>query len=150
MDDNKQDEIPEEKTVDEADNKESDAIVVTNLANLINDTLMRMAKIVEDVKPLDEMVSSVLENDEIYKKHEINAKEANKIKNATKSEIIKRPDVSNIYSKIKEKKIDIKEAKESLSEYLQEYARITDQRRFETSEGQVQEIVYTAKLVKRS
>lgn len=150
MDDNKQEEIPEAEASKEVDDKRADAIVVTNLQNLINETLMRIAKIGEEAKPLDEMISSVLENDEIYKKHEVDAKEANKIKTATKAEIMKRPDVSNIYSKIKEKKIDIKEAKESLSEYLQEYARLTNQRQFETSEGQVQEIVYTAKLVKRS
>ncbi len=129
---------------------DSDAIVVMNLQNLINETLNRINTISEEVKPLDEMISNVLENDQVYKKHMDDAKEAAKIRNATKSEIMKRPDVSNIANKVKEKKADMKEAKESLSEYLQEYARLTGQRQFETPEGTVQEIVYSAKLVKRS
>jgi len=128
----------------------SDAMVITNLQDLINETLRSIDTLAEEVKPLDEMVTSVLENDDVYKNRAEEAKVSSKKKQATKSEILKRPDIANVYSKIKEKKADLKEAKESLSEYLQEFARLTGQRQFETSEGQVKEIVYTAKLIKRS
>ncbi len=153
MDDsnNTQEQIQEGEVVDESMSAGgSDVIVITNLRSLINETLMRIDTITEEVKPLDEMINSVLENDEVYKNHAEEAKIASKKKQATKTEIIKRPDVSNVYSKVKDKRINIKEAKESLSEYLQEYGRLTGQRQFETAEGQVQEIIYTAKLVKRS
>lgn len=151
MDNNKQDGMETPETVEvEQNSQEADAIVITNLQNLINETLNRIATVGEELKPLDEMINSVLENDEVYRKHVEAAKEAGKVKNTTKAEIMKRPDVSNVFSKVKEKKSDLKEAKESLSEYLQEYARLTGQRQFETAEGQVQEIVYTAKLIKRS
>lgn len=150
MDDTNKDTI-EGQIVEEASNTDdADAIVIKNLQDLINETLNRIAVIGEEVKPLDEMINSVLENDEVYKKHTEDAKQASKIKNATKAEIMKRPDVSNVFSKVKEKKMDLKEAKDSLSEYLQEYSRLTGQRQFETPEGLVQEIVYTAKLVRRS
>ncbi len=149
MDENNQEDVKQEEMVDES-LQTSDAIVITNLQNLINETLNRIDTIGEEVKPLDEMINSVLENDEVYKKHVEAAKEAGKVKNATKAEIMKRPDVSNIFAKVKDKKSDLKESKESLSEYLQEYARLTGQRQFETAEGTVQEIVYSAKLVKRS
>lgn len=150
MDENTPDQVTDGEIVAESTEDSSDAIVITNLQNLINETLNRISTLGEEVKPLDEMINSVLENDEVYKKHVENAKEASKVKNATKAEIMKRPDVSNVYSKVKDKKSDLKEAKDSLSEYLQEYARLTGQRQFETAEGQVQEIVYSAKLVKRS
>lgn len=151
MDDNQQDAVQEGVILEtEQNSQEADAIVITNLQNLINETLNKISAVAEEVKPLDEMINGVLENDEVYRKHVEAAKEASKVKNATKAQIMKRPDVSNIFSKIKEKKADLKEAKESLSEYLQEYARLTGQRQFETAEGQVQEIVYTAKLIKRS
>lgn len=156
MDENKQEETQDAVVVGEAieeadDSQSSDAaIVITNLQNLINDTLNRIDAIGEEVKPLDEMINSVLENDEVFRKHVDDAKQAAKVKNATKAEIMKRPDVSNIFAKVKDKKADQKEAKEALSEYLQEYARLTGQRQFETAEGQVQEIVYSAKLVRRS
>lgn len=139
-----------DENLESPENDNADAIVIKNLQDLINETLNRINVIGEEVKPLDEMINSVLENDEVFKKHTEEAKQAAKVKNATKAEIMKRPDVSNIFSKVKEKKMDLKEAKESLSEYLQEYSRLTGQRQFETPEGQVQEIVYTAKLVRRS
>ncbi len=151
MDENNQEEIQDGEIIEESESSEgSDAIVITNLQNLINETLNRIDTIGDEVKPLDEMINSVLENDEVYKKHVEDAKQASKVKNATKAEIMKRPDVSNIFAKVKDKKTDLKEAKDSLSEYLQEYARLTGQRQFETAEGQVQEIVYSAKLVRRS
>lgn len=154
MDDTKQDEIQDAELVENDAptevNETADAIVITNLQNLINETLNRITTIGEEVKPLDEMISSVLENDEVFRKHVEAAKEAGKVKNATKAEIVKRPDVSNIFAKVKDKKSDLKEAKEALSEYLQEYSRLTGQRQFETPEGIVQEIVYSAKLVRRS
>ena len=154
MDDIKQDEIQEGNLVEDdletGSNQSADAIVITNLQNLINETLNKITTIGEEVKPLDEMISSVLENDEIYRKHMEEAKQASKLKNTTKAEIVKRPDVSNVFAKVKDKKADLKEAKESLSEYLQEYSRLTEQRQFETNDGTVQEIVYTAKLVKRA
>lgn len=148
MDDDKK--VIDADIVSENNDDSGDAIVITNLQSLINETLVKIDMLGEEVKPLDEMINSVLENDEVYKKHTEDAKQAAKVKNATKAEIMKRPDVSTVYSKIKDKKADIKEAKESLSEYLQEYARLTGQRQFETAEGNIQEIVYTAKLVKRS
>jgi len=154
MDDNKQEEIQEGSLVEDGletnNNQSADAIVITNLQELINSTLNKIMTIGEEVKPLDEMISSVLENDETYRKHMEVAKQASKVKNSTKAEIMKRPDVSNVFAKVKDKKADLKEAKESLSEYLQEYSRLTGQRQFETNDGTVQEIVYTAKLVKRS
>ena len=154
MDDIKQDEIQEGNLVEDdletGSSQSADAIVITNLQNLINETLNKITTIGEEVKPLDEMISSVLENDEIYRKHMEEAKQASKLKNTTKAEIVKRPDVSNVFAKVKDKKADLKEAKESLSEYLQEYSRLTEQRQFETNDGTVQEIVYTAKLVKRA
>lgn len=154
MDENKQDEIQEGSLVEDEletnGNQSADAIVITNLQNLINETLNKISTIGEEVKPLDEMISSVLENDEVYRKHADMAKEASKLKNKTKAEIVKRPDVSNVFAKVKDKKANLKEAKESLSEYLQEYSRLTGRRQFETNDGNVQEIVYTAKLVKRA
>ena len=154
MDDIKQDEVQEGNLVEDdletGSSQSADAIVITNLQNLINETLNKITTIGEEVKPLDEMISSVLENDEIYRKHMEEAKQASKLKNTTKAGIVKRPDVSNVFAKVKDKKADLKEAKESLSEYLQEYSRLTGQRQFETNDGTVQEIVYTAKLVKHS
>ena len=70
MDDNKQEEIQEGSLVEDGletnNNQSADAIVITNLQELINSTLNKIMTIGEEVKPLDEMISSVLENDETW------------------------------------------------------------------------------------
>ena len=55
----------------------------------------------------------------------------------------------NIGEKAKDLSIEIKEANLGLSEYLREYQRMTGQSEIEGDDGEVREIVYTAKLIKK-
>ena len=96
------------------------------------------------------MIASALSNDETYKLHEEEAKKAAKVKAATKSELLKSPANKAIADKANELATEIKEADASLSEYLREFARLTGSTEFETDDGEVREIVFVAKLVKRS
>jgi len=127
----------------------SDAELMINLGNLINSNLTEIDKIEADLANQKEMLDSVLENDSTYKDHAERAKEASRIKTATKKEIFKRPDVSHVVVKLNELKDDIKNTKEELSQYVQEYARVSGQNYFEAADGSIQEIVYVAKLRKK-
>lgn len=127
----------------------SDAELMINLGNLINSNLTEIDKIEGDLANQKEMLDSVLENDATYKDHAERAKEASRIKSATKKEIFKRPDVSHVVVKLNELKDDIKNTKEELSQYVQEYARVSGQNYFEAADGSIQEIVYVAKLRKK-
>lgn len=127
----------------------SDAELMINLGNLINSNLTEIDKIEADLANQKEMLDSVLENDATYKDHAERAKEASRIKTATKKEIFKRPDVSHVVVKLNELKDDIKNTKEELSQYVQEYARVSGQNYFEAADGSIQEIVYVAKLRKK-
>jgi len=129
------------------DKKANDRIVT------VSDEKTRMQteidKIEADLANQKEMLDSVLENDSTYKDHAERAKEASRIKTATKKEIFKRPDVSHVVVKLNEIKDDIKNTKEELSQYVQEYARVSGQNYFEAADGSIQEIVYVAKLRKK-
>jgi len=99
---------------------------------------------------LKEMLNSNLENDPDYNDACEKVKEAGKLKKEAKSRLIKQPEISKLYSQAKEATTQLKEMRQSLSGHLQSYAQIANTTQFEDKNGEVREIVYTAKVVKRS
>jgi hypothetical protein len=145
-----------EETEDVSSNKNStsekpltQAELVVSLTNLINSNLSEIASLEKEMGRQKEMIDSVLENDATYKEHAQNAKEAARIKGNTKKEIFKRPDVKHVVEKLNELKENIKDTREELSNYIQEYATASRQNYFEAEDGTIQEIVYVAKLRKK-
>lgn len=125
------------------------AELVISLTNLINSNLSEIASLEKEMGRQKEMIDSVLENDATYKEHAQAAKEAARIKGNTKKEIFKRPDVKHVVEKLNELKENIKDTREELSNYIQEYATASGQNYFEAEDGTIQEIVYVAKLRKK-
>src|SRR3989344_3750592 len=82
-----------------AEASDSSATVLESLESLIRENLARIDKLGQEANKHKEMIDSVLTNDETYRQHEEAAKAAAKVKNATKQEILKRPDVSHIDAK---------------------------------------------------
>ncbi|HVZ67237.1 MAG TPA: hypothetical protein VG917_03150 [Patescibacteria group bacterium] len=128
---------------------QSQVMVLESLESLIKENLDKIAKLQQDAGQHQEMIDSVLGNDEVYKQHEEAVKAAQKVKNATKAEVLKRPDVSHVVNKLKEVKLEIKEIKESMNSYLQEYQRLSGSNEIEDNEGRTMQIVYEAKLIRR-
>lgn len=129
---------------------QTDPTVLTSLESLIKQHVASIAANKAELKKLREMIASALTNDETYKLHEEEAKKAAKVKAATKSELMKAPANKILVDKANELSTEIKEADAALSEYLREFARLTGSTEFETDDGEVREIVFVAKLVKRS
>lgn len=124
--------------------------VLKNLTNLIQTTSSGINKKKADLKNLQEMVTSFLGQDSTYQEHDKAAKEAAKVRNGTKSQLLKDPAVSQTIQKIKDLKVELKEHQSSLSDYLREYERMSGTREIEDGQGDILEIIYVAKLVKRS
>jgi len=124
--------------------------VLKNLESLIKSALSGVDKKKAELKKLQEMVTDFLSQDETYQAHEQAAKEASPVKNATKSQLLKQPSVAANVVKAKELKGEVKEQQNELSDYLREYHRMSGSNEIEDDNGDVQEIVYVAKLVKRS
>lgn len=129
---------------------QSQAELVVSLTNLINTNLSEIDNIEKELSKHKEMIDSVLSNDETYIKHAEAAKEASRIKSNTKKEIFKRPDVRHVVEKLTELKDNLTDTREELSNYIQEYATASGQNYFEADDGTIQEIVYVAKLRKKS
>ncbi len=104
----------------------------------------------EQLKKFREMMASVLANDSTYQEQEKAAKEAARVKTATKTQLMKQQAVAATVSKAKELSEQIKEMEDGLSDYLREYQRLSGSNEIETDDGNVREIIYIAKLIKRS
>lgn len=120
-----------------------------DLTGLINSHLDQISSLKDQITKFRDMIRAVLESDTTYQTHEAAVKEAAKIRNQTKKQIMKQPQVADIVSRMQTARTDIKELSQTLSGLLQDYARSTGTTSFETSDGQVREIVYSAKLISR-
>lgn len=126
------------------------ADIIINMEGLIKSHIAQIDKLSEDAGKLKEMLDDIFENDPTFKEHDDKAKEAGKVKQKTKAEILKRPQAHDLNEKIKSLKSQIKENESSLSDYLQEYSRLAGVNEIEGEDGEVREIVYTAKLIKKA
>lgn len=121
-----------------------------SLESIIREALPQLENLKKEAKTKKEMLDDALNNDETYKLHTEKAKEANKVKSQTKQQLLKQPALRQLTEDLKDLREQIKELQASLSEYLSEYARLSGAREIEDANGEVLDIVYAAKLVKRS
>ncbi len=126
------------------------AQVMLDLEQLIKTNIANIDRGKAELKKLREMENSALENDETYRLHNEEAKKAAKQKAATKKQIMSLPANKQLADKIRGIAEDIKEADGALSDYLREYGRMSGTNEIETEDGQIREIVYLAKLIKKS
>jgi hypothetical protein len=124
--------------------------VLLNLEQLIKTHITRIDALKIDAKKQKEMLDDIFTNDDTYKEHNEKAKEAARVKSMTKGQIMKRPNVAEIAEKLKNMKQETKELDAALSDYLGEYQRLSGSNEVQTEEGEVREIIYVAKLVKKA
>lgn len=152
--------VDDTSTIQEADiidsslsttnNSDGGAQVLLNLEQMIKSNVRAIAKEKDELKKFREMLESALLNDETYRLHNDAAKQAIKVKSATKLQIMKLAENSKVASKVKELSESVKEKETGLEEYLSEFARISGTNEIEDDEGQVQEIIFVPRLVKKS
>ncbi len=104
----------------------------------------------EELGKLKEMLESSLGNDETYRQANEKAKEAAKQKGKIKADFLQQPAMRELDQKAKGLTQENKDLNNALSDYLREYQRISGTNEIEGDDGEVREIVYTAKLVKKA
>ncbi|MBU1126857.1 MAG: hypothetical protein ABIH88_01200 [Patescibacteria group bacterium] len=120
------------------------------VVGLIKSYVVRIDKLKEEIKKEKEMFDNELDNDEVYQSHFEKAKEAARIKNETKKQLLNQPSMMEISEKIKSAKDDLKESQEMLSGYLKQFQNLSDETQIEGEDGTMMEIVSIVKLVKKS
>lgn len=126
------------------------ANLILQLEGLIKTNLSQADKLREELSEQKAMLSDSFENDPTYIEHATLAKEANKVKAKTKAEITKRPEIATIAEKVKTMSSELKELNSALSDYLREFNQQSGISQIEGADGELMEIVYVAKLVKKS
>lgn len=126
-----------------------DAEIILNLQGLIKNHVTKIDGLKETLKKNKEILDDIFQNDPTFKLHSDKVKEANKVRMDTKAQIMKRPDVYDLANKVKSMRAEAKELEGALSDYLREYARLSGTNEIEGEDGEVREIVYTAKLIKK-
>lgn len=139
-------ETPQEVSTDPSDQ----ATVLLSLENLIKNHIASIDKLKDEVKKQRQMLEDGFLNDAVYQEHLKAAKEAIKVKSATKAQITKQPQNIMLSNKIKTMSTELKDKQYALSDYLLEYQRLTGVNEIEGDDGEIREIVNTAKVIKRS
>jgi hypothetical protein len=116
----------------------------------IKDRISKIELLKKEMEPHKEMLASYLENDPVYREHNEAAKKATKQKSATKKQLLTIPAGRAIVEKITELKSNLSELEEGLSYYLREFQAATGANEIEGLDGELRQIVYMAKLVRKT
>lgn len=126
------------------------ATVLLSLEQLIKNHIASIDKLKEEAKKHKQMLEDAFMNDAVYQEHMKQAKEAIKVKSATRAQILKQPQNILLSNKVKQMTTELKDKQFALSDYLLEYQRMTGVNEIEGEDGEVREIVNSAKVVKRA
>src|SRR3989344_469361 len=119
------------------------------LEQMIKGYMGELVRIQEKIKTQKEMFKQSFEQDKDYSKAEEEAKELIRKKTEQKQRIVKTDAVSAVQMKIDELQTELKEARQSLSDYLNRYILLTQKSEFLGPDGEAYQIVRSAKLVKK-
>lgn len=128
----------------------SDVQTLLTIESAIKNNISRIDRLKEDLKPVNEMMKNYLTNDEAYNKLTEVAKKASTEKGARKRDLMNHPNGRELADKIEVLKSELSEAEEALSDYLSEYQKQTGLNEFEGADGELRQIVYKAKLVRKT
>lgn len=140
--------LAEQESVEVSDetSQNPDVLMIQRLDEMIKNHISSIAKTKEELGKHREMLKDSFEGDTVYREHAEEAKKANKIKNATKQQILRRPEVAQIADKVKTLGQELRELNSALSDYLAEYQRVSGLNEVEGEDGEIRQIVFVAKL----
>jgi len=125
------------------------ATVLLSLEEMIKSHISSLEKLRDELRKAKEQFEDSFANNPTFRENSDQAKAAAKKKAETRQNIMKQPAVAQLSDKMKSVRLDVKEKQAALSDYLLEYQRLTQAATFE-NDGEVLEIINSAKLVKRS
>lgn len=128
----------------------SQAETLVTITGLVQNYISSIDRLKKEITENQQMLQDSFLNDVTYKEKDDKAKEAIKARNAFKQQILKQPTLMALAEKIKDLRSSMKDSKQQLSDYLQEYQKLTGANEIEDAQGNLNEIRYIARLVKPS
>ncbi len=138
------------ETPKEENNPTSDATLLFSIEEMIKTHLSQIEELKEKITKHKEMLEDIFANDSTFQEHDRLAKEAAKVRSGTRQQIMKTPIAMDLSKKLSDFKTEKSELQDGLSDYLKEYQRLSRSNEIEGDDGEVREIIYTAKLIKKS
>jgi hypothetical protein len=96
------------------------------------------------------MLESLLQADLEYAELDQKVIEATKVRTAKKKNLMSTANGRELNEKMKNLKTELKEAKDALSDYLRDYQQRTGFNEYEGPDGELRQIVFSAKLVRKT
>jgi Mg2+ and Co2+ transporter CorA len=146
MTDDTQEDIGRQGTKNQQATTPFDAAAYQTIVDTIKKTITVIDQTKKQIKEMRESLESILQNDSTYQEHLKASKEAAKIKNKTKQEVLKRPEAVTLVAKIKDLMATLKDNQQTLSENLVSYINIAGVNEIEDENGVPQQITFTARL----
>jgi hypothetical protein len=126
------------------------SMTIVELTTLINRYEGDMKKLRDNLKIQSGMLRDAVEGDAGYHELDVQSKDLQKKKTEIKQKVMKTVAMEAVVAKVEEYKSEIKDAKEMLSGYLEEYQRVAGTNIIEGENGEIKEIVPQYRLVKRN
>lgn len=123
---------------------------IVELTTLINRYEGDMKKMRDNLKIQSGMLRDAVEGDAGYHELDVQSKDLQKKKTEIKQKVMKTASMEAVVAKIEEYKGEIKDAKDMLSGYLEEYQRVAGTNIIEGENGEIKEIIPQYRLVKRN
>lgn len=126
------------------------ATALLSLEELIKNHIESIDKMRDEIRQVREMFEDSFNNNPTYREHTERAKKTAKERNSVRQQIVKQPSVATLAQKMKDLRFDMSEQTKTLSDLLQDYHEQTGATQIEARNGQLMEIVSTAKLVRKN
>ena len=123
---------------------------IVELTALINRYEGDMKKMKDNLKIQSGMLRDAVEGDAAYHELDVQSKDLQKKKTEIKQRVMKTQAMEAVVAKVEEYKSEIKDAREMLSGYLEEYQRVAGTNIIEGEHGEIKEIIPQYRLVKRN
>jgi hypothetical protein len=142
--------LEEDALAEQGSSEENQATVLLSLEELIKNHIASIDTLKDELKKHREMFADSFINNETYRENEAQVKEANKKKSQTREQILNQPAMRDLGAKIKSLSSDLRERQSAISDYLLEYQRMSGATEIEGHDGEMREIINSAKLIKRA
>lgn len=144
-------EVIEETVVTaEAEPQDGHLQVLLSLEELVKNYIDSIEKLTDELKKHRQMFVDGFDNNPTYREIEEKVKTEDKKRLELRQQILNQPAMRELAQKIKDMGTELREKKASLSDYLLEYQRLANTNEIEGKDGQIREIINSAKAVKRS
>ncbi|MBP9690577.1 hypothetical protein KBD81_00695 [Candidatus Woesebacteria bacterium] len=130
-------------------NSDSKLERIMSLENMINGYILDLDKLQKDLKEQSSMLKDTFENDADFAAASEKVSDMQKIKKEVQDKLLQDPAISLLDAKVSDLKTEVKDVRQALSDYLQQYYRESGLTQITGADGEVREIVATARLVKK-